>query len=99
MSDEFMVDLDQLDQLVSRLSGLAGFIRDNLDELERAITGIQAGVWQGIASQAYADAHQEWAAKARDFARSVGDMSAAAKHAHTQYTEAATRNLSMLRNK
>ncbi|WP_227998668.1 hypothetical protein [Nocardia australiensis] len=43
MTYEFHVDLDHLDQIVSRLSGLAGFLRDHLAELDHKVTDPHTG--------------------------------------------------------
>ncbi|MFF3226423.1 WXG100 family type VII secretion target [Nocardia suismassiliense] len=99
MTDEFHVDLDHLDQLVARLSGLAGFLRDHLAELERKVADLGAGSWDGIAAAAYTEAHRRWATGALEFVDGVNDMSDAAKRAHGHYTEAMTLNLNMLRGK
>ncbi|MEV6555824.1 WXG100 family type VII secretion target [Nocardia sp. NPDC051756] len=98
MTDEFHVDLDHLDQLVARLSGLAGFLRAHLAELDRKVADLQTGIWDGTAAAAYVEAHRQWAVGAQEFAEGVTEMSEAASRAHVHYTEAATLNLNMLRS-
>ncbi|MFE9578568.1 WXG100 family type VII secretion target [Nocardia sp. NPDC006044] len=97
MTDEFHVDLDHLDQLVARLSGFAGFLRDHLTELDRKVAALHTENWDGVAAAAYVEAHRQWASGAQEFAEGVTAMSDAASRAHGHYTEAATLNLNLLR--
>ncbi|WP_433682991.1 WXG100 family type VII secretion target [Nocardia sp. CA-119907] len=97
MSSEFSVDLDHLDEIVSRLAGLAGFLTDHLDEIDDKVATLQGSGWEGVAAQAYVDAHSQWAIGAREFAEGVRDMSDAAKRAHADYTSAIEVNRKMLR--
>ncbi|WP_433601508.1 WXG100 family type VII secretion target [Nocardia sp. CA-135953] len=97
MSSKFSVDLSHLDEIVSRLSGLAGFITDHLDEIDKRVATIQGDGWTGVAAQAYADAHNQWASGAREFAEGVREISDAAKQAHADYTSAIETNRKMLR--
>ena len=96
MSSEFSVDLEHLDQIVSRLSGLAGFVGDHLDEINRQVAGLRANGWSSTASDAYTDAHSQWSAGAREFAEGVRTMSDAAGTAHERYTRAIGINRIML---
>ncbi|MFE9321106.1 WXG100 family type VII secretion target [Nocardia sp. NPDC052278] len=52
--------------------------------------------WEGVAAQAYSEAHTKWAAAAREFAEGVRDMSDAARQAHAKYINAAEVNKQML---
>ncbi|WP_040774521.1 WXG100 family type VII secretion target [Nocardia pneumoniae] len=97
MSSQFSVDLDHLDQIVARLSGLAGFIADHLDEIDGKVATLQGSGWESVAAQAYADAHRQWAIGAREFAEGIRDMSMAARDAHGRYTTAVAFNRQMLR--
>lgn len=96
MSSEFSVDLEHLDQIVARLSGLAGFIADHLDEIDDKVATVQGSAWESVAAQAYADAHRQWANGAREFAEGIRDMSDAARKAHERYTRAIELNHRML---
>ncbi|WP_228003229.1 WXG100 family type VII secretion target [Nocardia australiensis] len=96
MSSEFSVDLDRLEQLVSRLTALAGFVNENLDGLDEKVATLAGTGWEGVAAQAYNDAHTRWAAGAREFAEGVADMSDAVKAAHGRYTRAIDLNYKML---
>ncbi|MET8876666.1 WXG100 family type VII secretion target [Nocardia sp. NPDC004604] len=96
MSSEFSVDLDRLDDIVARLSGLSGFVAEHLDEIDNRVTTLVGTGWEGVAAEAYAAAHREWITGAREFVESVRDMSDAAKQAHGDYTHAIELNSKML---
>ena len=89
MSSKFEVDLAELDRIVARLSGLAGFLHDHLNELDIKVKTLQSGgSWESTAASAYNDAHSQWLASAKEFADGVAAMSDAAKKAHGRYTTA-----------
>ncbi|MEV0356862.1 WXG100 family type VII secretion target [Nocardia sp. NPDC050697] len=99
MGSEFSVDLDQLDQVVSRLNGLSGFLRDHLNELDKQVQALQAGgAWESAAASAYADAHRAWRTAAGEFLDGVAVMRTAAEQAHGRYSRAVDVNLRMLRS-
>jgi WXG100 family type VII secretion target len=93
---EFTVDVDHLDQIVARLSALAGFIGEHLDDIDDKVAGLTGTGWEGVAAQAYSEAHTKWATAAREFAEGVRDMSDAARKAHAKYINAAEVNKQML---
>ncbi|MGW5573342.1 WXG100 family type VII secretion target [Nocardia thailandica] len=97
MDSHFGVHLDELDQLVSKLSGLSGFINDHLDEIDGKVAGLVGTGWESVAATAYQEAHKQWASGAREFTEGVQSMSNAAKAAHTAYTGAADTNSKMMR--
>jgi WXG100 family type VII secretion target len=96
VSSEFTVDLDQLDRIVSQLSGLAGFLQEHLNELDRRVKHLSTGSWESAAATAYSDAHTRWLASAKEFASGVAEMSDAAKKAHSRYTSAIGTNRRIL---
>ena len=96
MSSEFSVDLERLDQLVARLSALYGFVMENLDGLDEKVTRLVGTDWEGVASQAYLEAHIQWGKGAREFAEGVADMGDAARTAYARYTRAIDLNQRML---
>lgn len=96
MSSEFSVDLERLDRLVGRLTGLSGFVHENLDGLDELIAGLVGTGWESVAAQAYNDAHVQWAKGAREFAEGIADMSDAVRAAHTRYSRAIDLNYQML---
>ncbi|NKY44313.1 WXG100 family type VII secretion target [Nocardia cerradoensis] len=98
MASQFSVDLDHLDQIVTRLAGLAGFIGDHLTDIEQRVASLQGSGWEGVAAQAYDDAHREWISGAKELVDGVREMSDAAKQAHTGYTRALELNRRMLQS-
>ena len=95
-SSRFSVDLNHLDDIVARLSGLSGFISDHLDGIDDKVAALAGTGWEGAAAQAYADAHREWAVGAREFVEGIRDMSDAARKAHERYSNAINVNYKML---
>jgi len=91
----FSVDLDQLDQVVARLAGLAGFLNDTFDGIDRRVKALQSGDWDGVAAQAYAEAHRNWLGEAQEFAQGVADATEAARQAHARYKAAMNVNNKM----
>ena len=97
MSEEFSFDIGEIELIVARLTGLAGFIGDHLDEIDRRVAAIADSGWEGRAATAYQEAHRLWASGAREFNEGVRDMSDAAKTAHESYSIALEANLKMTR--
>lgn len=95
MSSEFTVDIERLDNLVARLSNLAGYLTEQLDLIDDKVATLD-GAWETLAANAYRDAHQLWSTGAREFATGLADISDAARTAHTRYTTAAQVNKKML---
>ncbi|WP_433525858.1 WXG100 family type VII secretion target [Nocardia pseudovaccinii] len=94
---EFSVDLEDLDHIVARLSGLADFINDHLDDIDDEVAAHTGIGWESVAAQQYSEAHQQWMTGAREFADGVREMSDAARKAHTRYSTAADVNKQMPR--
>jgi WXG100 family type VII secretion target len=92
VTSEYGVDLDQLDNIVTRLSSLAEFLTDHLNTLDQKSAAVHSGSWTGAAATAHETAHREWSSAARELVQGVRDMSTAARNAHTQYTAAHTAN-------
>ena len=95
MNSEFTVDVERLDNLVARLSGLAGYLTEQLDLIDDKVATLD-GAWETVAANAYRDAHRLWSTGAREFATGLADISDAARTAHTRYTTAAEVNRKML---
>jgi WXG100 family type VII secretion target len=95
MSSEFTVDIQRLDDLVTRLSNLAGYLTEQLDLIDDKVAALD-GAWETLAAAAYRDAHRLWSTGAREFATGLADISDAARTAHTRYTTAAEVNRKML---
>ena len=95
MNSEFAVDIERLDNLVSRLSSLTGYLTEQLDLIDDKVATLD-GAWETLAANAYRDAHRLWSTGAREFATGLADISDAARTAHTRYTTAAEVNRKML---
>lgn len=95
---EFTVDLERLDQLVARLSSLAGYLTEQLDLIDDKVAGLD-GAWETVAASAYRDAHRLWAVGAREFGTGLADISDAARAAHDRYTRAIELNRTMFGNR
>jgi WXG100 family type VII secretion target len=95
MNPEFTVDIQRLDDLVTRLSSLAGYLTEQLDLIDDEVATLD-GAWETLAATAYRDAHRLWSTGAREFATGLADISDAARTAHTRYTTAAEVNRKML---
>ncbi|BDU01055.1 MULTISPECIES: WXG100 family type VII secretion target [Nocardia] len=91
----YRVDLDELEQIVARISGFIGFLNDSLDGLQQRISAVQQN-WSGAAADAQADAFREWHTGATDVAEGIDTMRQAVRDAHDRYTAAISANLSML---
>ncbi|MCX4096656.1 WXG100 family type VII secretion target [Nocardia sp. alder85J] len=95
--DKFTVDLAHLDQIVARMNGLAGFLTDTFDEIDRRVKALHSGDWDSVAASAHADAHNKWIGEAREFAQGVADATGAAKRIHARYNTAVEVNTKMLK--
>ncbi|MEU4813739.1 WXG100 family type VII secretion target [Nocardia fluminea] len=100
MTDSFSVDLDQVEQIIARLAGLAGFIADHVDQIDDKAAATLAGTgWEGFAAQAYDTLQQQWSTGAREFVDGILNMSEAATAAHNSYTDAGAVNTRLFRSK
>ncbi|WP_181725310.1 WXG100 family type VII secretion target [Nocardia gipuzkoensis] len=95
MSSRFTVDIDQLEQVTTQLTGLAGFIEDQLDGLDSRVAAILSGSWNGVAAEAFGDAHSQWMAAAKELVDSIRTSSSAARQARDRYVTAADLNRQM----
>lgn len=99
MNGECSVNLDQLDDVVTRLSSLAQFVSEHLSTLDQKSAAVHAGSWSGTAASAHETAHREWSSAAAEFVAGIAEMSAAARNAHTQYNAAGSANFRMFRRR
>lgn len=89
----FAIDLEQLDNVTTRLGELVGLVSDKLDALEEHIGRL---TWEGDAAREHARAHRDWDASARRLAASIDRLQAAARQAHESYSGAIAANLTIL---
>lgn len=91
----FRVDLDELEQMVARVSGFVGFLNDSLDGLQQRISTVQQN-WNGAAADAQAEAFRDWHIGATDVSEGIATMRQAVQDAHDRYNAAIAANLAML---
>ncbi|WP_419228882.1 WXG100 family type VII secretion target [Gordonia sp. CPCC 205515] len=99
MSGEFTVDLDELEQLVRRLTDLHEFLDGRLEDIDRQAAHVQQSSWSGRAADAHRTAHREWLSAAKEFADGVKTMKRIGADAHAQYTGAVKANTTMFRGR
>ncbi|MFE1595346.1 WXG100 family type VII secretion target [Nocardia sp. NPDC058705] len=91
----FSVDLDQLDQLTTRMRGYLTAVADVLTALDAKAKEVDDN-WSGAVAAAYNEAHTEWRAGVTDMQDGLTALESAAKTAHQSYTEAGTTTLKIL---
>ncbi|MFD0366338.1 hypothetical protein ACFQZZ_33315 [Nocardia sp. GCM10030253] len=79
MSDEYPVDLDQLDKVTTRMEELNAFIAESLNELNEHVTAVQTEWGQAPADTA------EWAASSAKMRGGLEKMQTAAAAVRLQY--------------
>lgn len=94
MSVRFDVDLEELDDVIGRLTGFQRQFERRLEELDRTVADLHL-TWTGQAAAAQRKAHEEWARGARQMHAGLVRMTAAARLAHDRYRAAAAANESM----
>ncbi len=95
MSDDFAVDLDDLDQATIKITGYQRYLEDGLAELDRRVAAVLQSNWSGLVADAYADAHRDWKAGLTDVKEGLEALQATAKRAHRSYSAAMTANAKM----
>ncbi|MGI8667629.1 MAG: WXG100 family type VII secretion target [Jatrophihabitans sp.] len=89
-----MVDLDQLDVAVTRMSAFEQTIEEQLQTLDAGIARLQS-LWSGAAADAQLAAHREWLAGAHRMRAGLAKMRTAATTAHRNYGSAVQANVAM----
>ncbi|WP_370010975.1 WXG100 family type VII secretion target [Nocardia cyriacigeorgica] len=95
MTGEYTVDLNELENITSRVRGYQAFLTDGLAELETRIEGLKSS-WSGVAANAFADAHRDWSAAVADMAEGLRALETTAVRAHTSYSAVSATNLKMV---
>jgi WXG100 family type VII secretion target len=91
---QFTIDADELDQIISDVSKCETALQTLTSDLEKQIQSLQE-VWEGLAAAAQKEAHAEWTKGMNDMRAALGDLRAAARTAHGNYTGAADANVNM----
>jgi WXG100 family type VII secretion target len=92
--DDFAVDTDELDLVVSDLEKCEGALESLLDDLTTQVRAMH-GSWEGLTRDAHAAAHEEWSGGMRAMRQAMVELRVAARAAHGHYTAAADANVSM----
>lgn len=95
MRDAYRVDLEHLDTVTARIAGLAGFVQDTLAGLDARIAAAHQN-WTGETADKHEQAHREWMKAAGEVHEGIEAMRAAARAAHTAYTDVLHTNLGIL---
>lgn len=90
----FTIDTDDLDAVIADVQATENALESLTDDLERQIAALQS-VWEGLAAEAQAEAHKTWEEGMRGMRAALAELRAAARNAHTNYTGAATANVTM----
>ncbi|MEU4600540.1 WXG100 family type VII secretion target [Nocardia sp. NPDC023988] len=72
-SSRFTVDVDHLEQVSTKLIGLAGFLGEQLDVYDAKMATLRSGSWSGAAADAFEAAQAQWVSAAREFVAGVQD--------------------------
>lgn len=92
--NQVTVQLQTLDDVVSKLGAFGSDITAQLDELEQRVARLHVQ-WSGASATAHRKAHGEWSEGARQMAEGVDRMRRAASSAHAAFTDAARQNKSL----
>lgn len=94
--DRYSVDPDELDRIIGRLTRCETALEMLTEDLGRQVARLQ-DTWDGLASVAQAEAHEEWTTGMRAMRASLRELRSAARDAHENYTRAIEANQSMWR--
>ena len=90
----FGVDLEELDSVIADVERTETSLETLTTDLERQIAALQS-VWEGLAADAQQAAQLEWDQGMRAMRTALGELRAAARSAHGNYTAGAEANVSM----
>lgn len=90
----FVVDLDQLDSVVSKLAAFEQTLERRIADVDARVQRVH-GVWSGDAAAAHLAAHREWMSGARDMRTALSEIKTAAATAHANYSAALAANQRM----
>lgn len=90
----FVVNLEQLDSVVSKLTAFEQTIERHIADVDARVQRIH-GVWSGDAAAAHLAAHRGWVAGAQEMRTALAEIKAAAATAHSNYSAAVAANKQM----
>ena len=86
---DFRIDADELDDVIADVEKCEGALETLTADLDKQIAALQE-VWEGLAATAQKEADDEWTTGMVVMRSALGDLRAAARTAHGNYTGAAT---------
>lgn len=90
----FVVDLEKLDSVVSRLAAFEQTLERHIADVDARVQRVHQ-VWSGDAAAAHLAAHREWMAGARQMRTALTEITTAAATAHSNYSAALAANKQM----
>lgn len=94
MAGTFSVDTDGLDQVIVHLSATEAALGQLAIDIDQRVAALQQE-WSGLAADAQAAAHQEWASGLATMREALGLLRKAGRAAENAYRGAATANLAL----
>jgi ESAT-6 family protein len=94
VAEAFKVDPEALSDAVERMSEFQRYAESMLTEIDSLVSNLQT-TWTGEGAAAHAEAHQHWARGEVMMRAALTQLRSAAHTAHSNYTGAAAKNLSM----
>ena len=94
MSGRFVVDLEHLDSVVSRLVSFEKALEKHIADVDACVQRVHS-VWSGGAAAANLAAHREWMAGVQEMRTALAEIKAAAATAHSNYSAAVAANKQM----
>lgn len=90
----FTIDTDDLDAVIADVQATENALETLTNDLEKQVAALQS-VWEGLAADAQAEAHRTWEEGMRGMRAALAELRASARNAHTNYTAAASANVTM----
>ncbi|WP_280361451.1 WXG100 family type VII secretion target [Nocardia wallacei] len=92
--DSYKVNLEQLEDAITKMAKFGADVEGWLSEVDKQITGLHLS-WSSEAATAQRDAHDRWIAGAAEMRDNLKELREVARRAHTNYTGAITTNQRM----
>ena len=92
--DDFKIDLDELDAVIGDVERTDRSLERLTDDLEKQMKALH-DVWEGLAAQAHAEAHQQWNDGMSAMRTAMAGLREAGRTAHGNHTSAGQSNLQM----
>lgn len=90
----FAIDVDDLDEVITDVEATEKALETLTTDLEKQVAALQS-VWEGLAADAQAEAHQTWEDGMRGMRTALADLRKSARQAHVNYTAAVGANVKM----